>query len=204
MNTAPAPNSLALSAGLSKSSHVPSATRYHAIAAGSAIAQNASSTNTYDATPAVPNSFTCANPLLLVSSFSFATVRSFEDEDPEDVFDSDRTFTSVTNKNAAQTSVGAAIIVSALSYDGSKKKSPAIKGVTTHAVELNTTNEANVTIEETAMPPPSSSTKVVVVSFSLRSSPFRYTANAATAHPAFPRNVRSACNGTSAFMDGGL
>ena len=215
MNTAPAPNSLALSAGSSRSSHVPSATRYHAIAAGSATAQNKSSTRTYDATPAVPNSFTCANPLFFVSSFATVLVRS----------ESKTSFSFLSaNRNAAQMSVGAAIIVSALSYDGSKKKSPASVGVATHAVELNTTNDAKDTIEESVMPPPlsstrtfslvscsvssSSSSKVVVFSFSLlvplRSTPFRYTENAATAHPALPRNVRSACSGTSALTDGSL
>ena len=55
---APAPNNLALSPGSLRSNHVPSATRYHPIAAGSASAQNANSTRTYANVPAFPKDLT--------------------------------------------------------------------------------------------------------------------------------------------------
>ena len=213
------------------SSQVPSATRYHATATGSAVAQNASSTMTYEATPAAPYSLTRANPLGSSSddaSFDASAARasSANASSSEDA----------TNTLAAHRSVGAAIIASALSYDGSKKKSPATSGVTTHADDPTTTKDANATTDESGAPegatasarasPPSRTFAFGVASvFASRvssrndarapSSSGRrtvfspdalslYAANAAHAQPALPRNVRSACSGTSAFMDGGL
>ena len=57
-----APSSFALSSTSLSWSHAPSAHRYHSTAAGSAAAQNASSTATYEAVPARPRALTRSMP----------------------------------------------------------------------------------------------------------------------------------------------